>query len=823
MTSPAMRQFIPIRTSDLDQLQAGLRLGTGDAPLERADSVDQLVIHRAALRLRSIDATVPGCDPRSPFLALWESARAISATTHVTVWLRWGGALSPKLDAHLLLSTVDVDASELNALVRVTTAMFGTGRSPWHIEAVDPDELDVPVHGDVRFIRQTRSTVPVGDGVQLELPLRFAYPGPGAWDRLLAALAAVEQRVDLAITITPTSLAPDEEAELDELMALRDETDFDPAARRVWATLADAAASYRTDPALIQVMLVGDDMLADSEIGAIASTITAPFDTTNGDGYRVAASPQRFIGGGYEIDPARNPDEVLRAFGSGRPWVGTTGRGLCDLVTCDELSFLLSWPLSSDGDLPGIPSGAGLERLDTAQSKVNPEDAVSLGRLGDGQDLMIGVRDRTQHVAVLGASGSGKSTLLLHLALQDVRAGRTTWIIDSSGDLLHRIAASIDESERDRLFILDVTQPNRSKRLDLLRPSRDETQRNRFVEAVHDGLVADVPAEFHGPVGRQNLLAVMRLMAATDVPLERIGGMIADESEAMELLARIADDDSSIANDPTSANDVDTVKLMHRAGRESNAELHRWLRSKPAVLAQAGLREVFSGSDRNVWIEDLIAPGAVVLIRTPEDADGSHLLTSMLLELFAAATSRRTLADHPIALYLEEIQRAAGGALRHVLNESRKRNVCCHLATQHLQNLEDEAEGVLTNSSTILCGRSRGHSGRRLERDLDLPDTALRSLPNLTFMGSTAIGGEQIGPVRITVPPMGTGPTGWPDWLSAPRDDSRSTSDIGSDTPELEADIEVIASAPWAILGRLVSQCGVVGEESNGGGSDDAS
>jgi hypothetical protein len=196
------------------------------------------------------------------------------------------------------------------------------------------------------------------------------------------------------------------------------------------------------------------------------------------------------------------------------------------------------------------------------------------------------------------------------------------------------------------------------------------------------------------------------------------------------------------------------------------------LRSKPAVLGHDGIREVLCSERPDVSIEEMLRPGAIVLVRTPSDADAGHLVTSILLELFAKATSARTLADPPVALYLEEVQRAAGGALRHVLNESRKRNICCHLATQHLRNLEAEAEGVLTNASTMLCGRSRGHSGRMLEVDLDLPDASLRSLPNLTFLGSTAINGTQVGPVRVSVSPMGDAPRGWPDWVASQSHDA---------------------------------------------------
>jgi hypothetical protein len=719
-----------------------------------------LGVHRAALRLRSVDASIKQCDPRSPFLSLWESARAVAATTHVTVWLHWGGASDPRLIAHLLLSTVDVSHAELDALVRVGVAMFGSPRSPWHVDVVDPDELDLPASGDVRFIRQTRASVPVGQGAVVEMPLRFSFPGPGAWDRMLAAFAAVEQRLDLAVTVTPTALTPDEEYELAALTALRFDESTERSASRVWATLADAAASYRTDPAVVQVVLVGSDGLADSEVGAIASTLTASFDTTNGDGYRVAASPQRFIGGGYDVDPARNPVEVLDALRIGRPWIGSTGRTLSDLVTCDELSFLLSWPLSSRGDLPGIPSGAGLDELDEAVAGVDPSDAISLGSLPDGRDLMVGVRDRTQHVAVLGASGCGKSTLLLHLATQDVRAGRTIWILDSSGDLLHRVAATVPASRQDQVVVLDTTAPGSSHRMDMLRPSGIPRRRLDYVDALHDGLVADVPPEFHGPVGRNNLLAALRLLACSDHSLDRIGSVISDESFADELRASAREEDWPLTEE------LETVRLMNAGGRAENAELQRWLRSKPAVLANPGLREVLCSSRPTVSIEEMLRPGAIVLVRTPSDADSCHLVTSILLELFAKATVRRTLADHPVTLYLEEVQRAAGGALRHVLNESRKRNICCHLATQHLRNLEAEAEGVLTNASTILCGRSRGHSGRTLEADLDLPESSLRSLPNLTFLGSTAINGAQIGPVRLSVDHMTDAPHGWPDWVS---------------------------------------------------------
>ena len=737
-----------------------MHLAGDEGPDLIADVTQPLAVHRAALRLRSIDASIQGCDPRSPFLSLWEAARAVSATTHVTVWLRWSGSGERRLSAYLLLSTVDVDELELEALVRVAAAMFDAPRSPWKVEAIDPDTLDLPAAGDVRFIRQTRARVPVGSGTTVDLPLRFSYPGPGAWDRMLAALSAVDQRLDLAVTVTPTALTPDEESELTTLTSLRLDEATDRSASRVWATLADASASYRTDPAVVQVMLVGSEGLSDSEVGAIASTITASFDTTNGDGYRVAASPQRFIGGGYDVHPARNPGKALELFAAGRPWIGITDRSLADLVTCDELSFLLSWPLSSRGDLPGIPSGEGLEELDQALEGVDESASVSLGALPDGRELSIGLRDRTQHIAVLGASGCGKSTLLMHLATQDVLAGRTTWVIDSSGDLLHRLADIVPEERQHRVVVIDATRPDRSSRFDMLRPSGDPTKRLDYVEALHDGLVADVPENFHGPVGRQNLLAALRLLACSDWPLHRIGSVLSDESFADSLRATSREEAWSLDDES------ETVRLIFAGNGRENAELQRWVRSKPAVLAMEGLRDVLCSSSPTVDIEEMLRPGATVLIRPPSDDDACHVVTSILIELFAKATSGRTLADPPISLYLEEVQRSSGLALRRVLNESRKRNISLHLATQHLRNLEAEAEGVLTNASTILCGRSRGQSGRMLESDLELPESSLRSLPNLTFLGMTAINGTQVGPVRVSLDNMGEAPHRWPDWVA---------------------------------------------------------
>ncbi|TSC67368.1 MAG: hypothetical protein G01um101466_721, partial [Parcubacteria group bacterium Gr01-1014_66] len=64
-----------------------------------------------------------------------------------------------------------------------------------------------------------------------------------------------------------------------------------------------------------------------------------------------------------------------------------------------------------------------------------------------GNERVFGVkiRDRRQHMYVIGKTGTGKTALLKNMALQDIRAGRGIGIIDPHGEFVEEVLAQIPE------------------------------------------------------------------------------------------------------------------------------------------------------------------------------------------------------------------------------------------------------------------------------------------------------------------------------------------------------------------------------------------
>ena len=305
-----------------------------------------------AVRLERIDRSRTSGDARSPFLALLDIARTLTLTTHLTVWLRWNGTTTPSFEAVLMVATIDdVDARETRSMAQLALNLLDAPSSPWTVTSVDASTLDLPTAGDVRFVRQTPAEHRADD--RPTVPSRFRDPGPDAWNRLIASMAVSPDRLDLFVTVTPTELRPDEEREVD----LVDLASADDAHRpsRLHATVENAVASYRAETSVVQVMLVGESTMPDAIVGAIASSITAPFDTVNGNGVRVVASSRELVGGGCTVDPARRPELALRMMATGRPWRScrSSSRGLAARTVCFP-AFPPCWRQGSTG--PGTPT-----------------------------------------------------------------------------------------------------------------------------------------------------------------------------------------------------------------------------------------------------------------------------------------------------------------------------------------------------------------------------------------------------------------------------------------------------------------------------------
>ncbi|MEU8048445.1 ATP-binding protein [Micromonospora haikouensis] len=130
--------------------------------------------------------------------------------------------------------------------------------------------------------------------------------------------------------------------------------------------------------------------------------------------------------------------------------------------------FLTSTPeLAALAALPRDLAVPGLDRA-RAASMPAPVAVPAGGRgvkmLGDaeigGHSVGLSVPDARYHMHVIGSTGSGKTTLLVNLALDDIKAGRGTVVIDPHGDLVLDILDRLPATIADRVVLFDPDQEN---------------------------------------------------------------------------------------------------------------------------------------------------------------------------------------------------------------------------------------------------------------------------------------------------------------------------------------------------------------------------
>ncbi|WP_019901938.1 helicase HerA domain-containing protein [Salinispora arenicola] len=120
--------------------------------------------------------------------------------------------------------------------------------------------------------------------------------------------------------------------------------------------------------------------------------------------------------------------------------------------------------------LAALPQDLAVPGLDRARAKPMPAPvAVTRGGRGEkvlgdaqigGHRVALSVPDARYHTHVIGSTGSGKTTLLVNMAVDDIKAGRGTVVIDPHGDLVLDILDRLPKGCEDRVVLFDPDQDN---------------------------------------------------------------------------------------------------------------------------------------------------------------------------------------------------------------------------------------------------------------------------------------------------------------------------------------------------------------------------
>lgn len=325
--------------------------------LETADHLGRLAWEVVATRRTGLDRAVT----REPFLQLHDALSIATGGLRATMRIGASGRGGAR---RLVVQAVVVGVGgaavreQVEGVGVVARAAFGGRSSPFVVRFRPFADMAWPTSGHPVFIRQP--LVGLGRGGEVDAPCRFTWPGPLAQVHLLDLLMSTDADLDVFVSVSPTVAREDERERLQAAHDRLAEPADDGAVRqdgRDRATALDALGSFRTDVSVIQILVVGSDPVPEALAAGVARAFTSSFDTETHAGSRIVARPDRFVGGGFDLDPPRRPDDVLRRISMGLPYLGIDERAVNDLVTATEVGFSFGWPTDLDGTLPGHPVG----------------------------------------------------------------------------------------------------------------------------------------------------------------------------------------------------------------------------------------------------------------------------------------------------------------------------------------------------------------------------------------------------------------------------------------------------------------------------------
>ncbi|WP_433345516.1 type IV secretory system conjugative DNA transfer family protein [Micromonospora sp. CA-111912] len=348
--------------------------------------------------------------------------------------------------------------------------------------------------------------------------------------------------------------------------------------------------------------------------------------------------------------------------------------------------FLTSTPeLAALAALPRDLAVPGLNRA-RAKSMPAPVAVPTGGRgvkvLGDaqvgGHGIALSVPDSRYHLHVIGSTGSGKTTLLVNMAVDDIKAGRGTVVIDPHGDLVLDILDRLPAFVADRVVLFDPDQPN---------PPTINPLAGDDPDLVVDNLVSifgNIFAKAWGPrMDDVMRVACLTLLRHANVTLQHIPPLL-NSAQFRSAMTVDLDDPAGL-----------------RGFWQWYDELNPALRSQVIGPVLARLRAFLLRDfvkrtmryPRSSFDMGKVLDGGALLVRIPKGQlgeDTSKLLGSLILaQVWQAATARARIAPdqrRDATLIIDEAQNflTLANSLDTMLAEARKYRLSLVLSHQDL-------------------------------------------------------------------------------------------------------------------------------------------
>lgn len=318
-----------------------------------------------------------------------------------------------------------------------------------------------------------------------------------------------------------------------------------------------------------------------------------------------------------------------------------------------------------------------------------------------------------RHLYIMGQTGTGKSTLLKTMIADCLQKNYGFALIDPHGDLFDEVQKLIPKAKRNKLVVLNTTDPENSAKHNPIGYDENNPQSKSLVINELIRIFSSLYDMRHagGPMFelylKNGLLLVMdekvqeKNKSATILDFVR---MFFDDAFRKDLI-------SLCGNQRV----VDFFNLAEKkSGDWSFPNFATYITSKLTRFTEDYyLTPIISSKKGNIHFRKLIDDGNILLVKMDKGLIGSDnvsLLGQMLVSsLVLASMTRANVEKHerkPFYLFIDEFQNFIKGDIGSALSEVRKYGLSMTLANQTLGQLnQDMVEALMGNVGSMIFFR----------------------------------------------------------------------------------------------------------------------
>jgi hypothetical protein len=326
---------------------------------------------------------------------------------------------------------------------------------------------------------------------------------------------------------------------------------------------------------------------------------------------------------------------------------------------------------------------------------------------------VLSIEQRHTHAYVIGQPGTGKSRLLEDWIMQDICSGQGVCLIDPHGDLYQHVLANVAciPNLWNKVVMINPIDPKWAVPLNPLYVPEGTTP-ERIAWFLSDIILKIWKLERNQAPRMTWLMAnTFTALAELQLPITATSRFLMDFDYRTQQLRELR-------NDSTRFYFTDEFPEKPSLIREWVSPL---LNKMGSFLQDPDITAMFTNS-KGIDMLDLMDQRCIILVQIPKGLLGentSNLLGAFIVaQIQQAALARKKESDRkPYYLYLDEFQNYTTDNISDILSESRKYQLSMVLAHQYLEQLDENIQAaVLNTSGAIVCFRTGFDDALRLAK-----------------------------------------------------------------------------------------------------------